>query len=399
MTRFLHIAISPLLLLLLLIGTDQRTHAQVFYDQDFRDRASDGLERTYNFEFAKAQEIYANLRDDYPKHPGPHFLLALNLWWKSYITASTQWHAEIFAELDTSLTLNKAFKNRMDAELEYVFFEYMSYAFIARLHVLRGEWWSGANAGRKALPNLKKGFKFTKQSPEFYFSSGIYHYYAEVYPEEHPIVKPFTIFFPNGDADLGLEELESAAATPNFTQIEAKFYLTDLYLYWEKDPQKAVANQAQLVRAFPGNTQFRMEYGRALVYLKDWEQAESVLLPMKRAFEGIPNHRTRQITPDISPTTSLLMIRTYHLLGQCELEKGNLNVARSYFEESLHLSTLAQQPNDTWPASAAYNLGRIHDLQGHRAQALECYEKALAMEPDEHIKQRIKDCQKSPCVD
>ena len=145
--------------------------------------------------FEKANEVFESLQQEYPDHPGPYFLLATNRWWQSYITVDQVYHSYIEQQLDLALRHNQRLKNREDAHLEYVFFQYMCYAFKTRLHTLRREWLAAANDGRKALPYLRDGLRYAQSSAEFYFSAGIYHYYAATYPEDHFYVRPFMVFF------------------------------------------------------------------------------------------------------------------------------------------------------------------------------------------------------------
>ena len=118
----------------------QLSYAQVFEDQVFREKAAAGMDLVNQQRNEEAEVKLEQLLLDYPEHPAPHFLLAANRWWQSYITTSPNYHAYIAENLDKALALNKEFEKKLEFELEYTFFQYMCYAFKTRLHTLRREW-------------------------------------------------------------------------------------------------------------------------------------------------------------------------------------------------------------------------------------------------------------------
>ena len=359
---------------------------QVFNDRHFREEAREGLEKLYNFEFDRSQQIFLQLQSAYSDHPAPYFLLALNKWWKSYISTTTAYYESIDQQLSKALALNEKYKNQADYKLEYTFFQYMCYAFRTRLYILKREWFSAAQNGRKALSYLSAGLSFTQRAPEFYFSSGIYHYYAATYPKKHVYVQPFMIFFPDGDADLGLKELNTAGQKDNFTQTEALYYLGDIYLEEEKAYEKALEIKKMLVERFPANTWFQADYGRALVYARKFTQAEDILNQMVQRFESIPGSATRHIPSTASTLTSLTMMRVYHYLGICQLKRRlAYDAASDYFSKSLKMAELSGLEVDPHLPANMYYLGYCHDRMGNKPKAAEAYKKVLRMEENQDI--------------
>ena len=289
---------------------------------------------------------FLNLAKQYPEQPAPHFLLGLNRWWESYVAPQMEtYHPYILEQLDKAISYNQTLKGNQEWELEYTFFQYMSYAFKARLYTLRKEWLKAANAGRKAFPYLKKGFEFQEQSPEFYFGSGIYHYYADEYPKSHPIIQPFMIFFPEASAELGIEELSKAYSTPNFAQFEAAYYLGDIYLK-RGSLKNGLKLQKWLHEQCPRNTWFAMEYGRALVAVGEYAQADQVLGKLVGAFERIPGHKQRHIPTTENHHTSYLMSRVYLWWGKSLYMQGKKSQATDILQTGLQMAQLAQLTTD-----------------------------------------------------
>ncbi len=369
------------------------TRAQVFQDTYFRAEARKGLDYTYNFEFEKAAQYFEQLKTQYPTHPGPLYLLAFNRWWQSYISTTRAYHTYIDANLSQALLLNQSLAGKADHELEYTFFQYMIYAFQSRMHILKREWWSGANTGRKALLYLGKGIEYSAYSPEFYFSTGIYHYYAATYPAKHTYVKPLMVFFPEGNAILGLEELRKAAMVENFTQIESLYYLGDIYLEEEHAYGKALEVKYQLMRKYPRNTWFEADYARALVHDRQFESAEEMLSSIQSVYESIHRSDQRQITSLESRYTTLLMVRVYHYLGRIALEYHRDPVRAEFFlQKSQQMITLAGLVEYEYIAINLYWLGQVHIYTGDNTKAKQAFQSVLSLEDNGQV---VREAQKA----
>ncbi|MEZ4827510.1 MAG: hypothetical protein R3C61_14700 [Bacteroidia bacterium] len=372
--------------------------SQVFYDQHFRKMAAEGIQKTYNLEYDAAETIFSTLDKAYPHHPAPLFLLALNRWWQSFISTTDNWHAYIETQLEDAVARNQKMKDSPGYELEYVFFQYMSYAFLTRLYIIRREWLRAANTGRKALPYLSKSLTYTQKSPEFYFSAGIYHYYAAVFPARHSYIKPFAVFFPDGDAEIGLEELEYAAGNNNFTQAEAMYYLGDIYLEEEGEYARSLSIKKALALKYPGNTWFQADFARALVYNRRYGEAEIILKKLQAGFERLPGSQKRHITSVESNYTSQLMLRVYHYLGRISLERDKrYSQAASFFKISNEMAKLAGIESEIHLPANAYYLGRCMDGLNQKEKAGEWYQKALDMDENHLIKTQAGACLAGKC--
>lgn len=372
--------------------------AQLFENPEFRNRASVGMTMVYQLQFEAANSHFLKLEADFAGHPAPHFLLALNRWWQSYLSPTDDhFHPYIASELSNCLELNKPLKAIPAYELEYLFFQYMSYAFRARLYILQQNYWKAANSGRKALTYLKKGFEFTEQAPEFYFSSGIYHYYAEAYPRNHPIVRPFLFFFPDGDASLGLTELEKAATVPNFTQVEASFYLTSIYLHHEKDLRKARRVAQGLVSEYPNNIWFQLDLAEVLIAANTFPQATLILETAQRSFEQHPSHDQVHITSREQVLSTYVMMRAYHLLGRISFHKAAYRAALDLFQACNQMAALARIESNEMLPNNYLQIGYCYDRLGRREMAIQAYQKALKLPNNEAIKSRAKACIQAPC--
>jgi tetratricopeptide (TPR) repeat protein len=375
------------------LGTYLLLPAQIFDDAHFREVAAKGLKATYDCAFERANVAFMELREDYPSHPAPLFLMATNRWWQSYMSTTTYYHPYIDSVVTLSLTLNDATLKKSTYQLEYNFFAYMGHALHARLATLRQEWFAAANRGRKALPYLGDCLTYTSESPEFFFAAGIYHYYAETYPQDHFYVRPFMIFFPNGNAALGVEELEQAVAVPNFTRMEAMYYLSYIYLEPNaRDEAKALRVSSLLYREHPKNPWFACEYARVRVHLGQHQAALPTLDSLSAAYQALPEAGKRAYTSLTTPLTTKLMVRVEHYRGLCYLDGlGDDAQAMAAFESSLALAQLDGGLAGTdYLAANHFYLGNCYARVGRIAEARTAYEQVIALDGNERYEKRAR---------
>ena len=111
---------------------------------------------------------------------------------------------------------------------------------------------------------------------DIFLGAGIYNYYAEVFPERYPSIKPLLLFIPPGDKEKGIQQLQTAAEKGKYASIEAKYLLMTLYYRYEKDYQKALSIAIELHDRFSNNMLFHKYLGRCYVSLNNWPMVRQV---------------------------------------------------------------------------------------------------------------------------
>ncbi|WNJ18855.1 hypothetical protein [Pontibacter sp. G13] len=385
-----------LILIALLSGIVPMIKGQAFDDEVFRKTSQDGLSLTYQMDYAAAHAKFMELKRAYPEHPGPYFLLAFNRWWQTYLDIPMEtYYGYIEDQLEMCLEKNKELEDTKPRE--YVFFQFMGYALKARVASYRREWMAAVNSARKVVGPLKESLEFVGDENEFYLPAGLYHYYVATYHEFYPVVRPFLYFFPDGDKELGLEELISAGELPGMTQYEALFYLTYIYLDEIKDLPKGLAITQKLVNDFPSNTWYACDYGRALMLNGKFNQADEVLGELIARFEQQSQFDTRRIDSKESTLTSFLMIKIYQCRGQLEvLRGGSLDEAVKLFNKSRTSAHLAGVENHAYLVADTFWEGAVMDLQGNRSGAIEKYKQVQKMDDNALYKELAKQYTKAP---
>ena len=252
------------------------------------------LSMTYNFKFDLARENLKVIRKEIPDHPATTFLEALILYWENYPLTINNPEASRFLNLmeETSTKAEKMVENNRD-DSEGLFFALFSRAFIIM-------YWSDNGKASKAFSYLNhmynqmlKGMEKKDEFTEFYFSSGLYNYYIEAYPDKHPVFKPVKILFKSGNKAQGLRELEYCAANSVYLRVESKYFLSLIYSSYENNIRKASEYAASLYREFPNNPCYSGNYAETLLFDKKYQMAEVVLANLSRIkspFAGLQTH-------------------------------------------------------------------------------------------------------------
>jgi tetratricopeptide (TPR) repeat protein len=340
--------------------TGKSADAQLLNDPASMRMIQAGLDHIYNYEFDDAEKIIAQVELRYPKHPVSYLLEAFVLYWKYLpIKDNSERSKEYIQKLNQCLVaINQKF-GRDSNEPEAVFYTMVARGYMAMLYNYRDELLSAAGEGKKAYNALMEGLKLISRNPEFYFTAGMYNYYVEMYPEEHPIIKPVMVFFKKGDKALGLKQMDLGTKLGTITKAESCYYLARVYLKHEGRPDRAAVYSQKLVDMYPQNIIYRLTHVESLLQTGRYEEA----LP------GL--NLLRKNTTGFYP----LAWRTFQGLIQEKDEKNDTAAQKEYL---LALRTpFDDQYTREYCAMAYAGLARIAHRAGNKAKAREYYRKCL----------------------
>ncbi|WP_025762420.1 tetratricopeptide repeat protein [Dyadobacter tibetensis] len=338
----------------------QQSKAQLLNDPAAMKTIQKSLDRIYNLEFAEAQKLIDRIEVQYPGHPVSHILDSFVLFWKYLPVKDHKTMSKVYVQhLNKCLdAVDKKFgKDSKDPEA--VFYTMVARGYLAMMYNYNGEMLSAASEGKKAYNAFTEGLKLTNKNPEFYFTSGMYNYYVEVYPEEHPIVKPLLIFFKSGDKELGLRQIEIGTRLGTITKAESCFYLAHIFTKYENKTEKAASFMQKLVDWYPQNPLYAMKYAEALLLAGRFDQAEDKLNMIKKISTGF--------YPGAYQTFQGLVF---------EKSLRNDQAAKTCYLASLKLPHDSQYTEEY--ISIAYaGLARIAHREGDKAKAKAYYKKCL----------------------
>lgn len=374
--------------------------AQVLELPDLQQKIQPVVDNIYNLQHREADRQLTQLYRLYPADPAIPLLRALNRFWQAELSRKHGYYnSYIYAQLEEAHDKNDAFENSPSAARSYHFVEFMGYALEARLNYFEESDWGAVNAARKILSHLDEAIELAPGSPEFSLIAGLYHYYSVSYPRDKSYLRPFMGLFPDGNIDLGLQELIYASGQSNVGQAQALYYLTDIYQFETKNHQKAMQSAGTLHQLFPRNTWFHADYTRSLLKARRFSQAKQECEHIRKQYESIGGSGSRVIHSTESRYTSQVMIRIYHYLGQLAYHgSGEVQTAKMWFLKSQNMVRLSDMERYEYAAYNMFYLGLCEDKLGNRSLALDYYEEALDHPDAATIEQAAERCEGTPCT-
>jgi tetratricopeptide (TPR) repeat protein len=280
-----------------------------------------------------------------------------------------QYDQRFYGELDHVVAICDSMLEKNENDIDAIFFKGGSIGFEGRLRFHRDEWMEAANAGRQALPLVRKASALDPGNYDIYLGTGIYNYYAEVIPNEYPVVKPLMLFVPAGDKAKGLEQLTIASQKAKYAAVETSYFLMQIYYAFERDYTRAMALAQSLHTRFPGNMVFHKYLGRCYTVVGNYQRGAEVWAEIQAKCRM----RTRGYTTNVE--------------REAEYYQGTCAAALHKYDEALtHLyrcDELSRQLDvkeaSGFMAMANLKIGNVYDLQGKRDLACTQYTKVLGL--------------------
>ncbi len=328
------------------------------------------ISQIYNLEFYDASLSVERIIQARPDHPAGYFFKAMILWWRILINFDNESYDELFDDmLEKVIALCDDRLEHNPDDVTALFFKGGSLGFRGRLRANRGNWIGAAQDGVAALPIVRRAHELAPDNTDVLLGIGIYNYYASVIPERYPLVKPLMIFFPSGDHDLGLEQLETAARSSRYASTEATYFLAQSHYQYEKNYVRALEFSQILHERHPRNPLFHRYVGRSLVSLGRWDEAFSVFFDIQRRCQerwtGYDDQAVRE---------------AYYYIGMTYFNRQQYRESRETFELCIRYSeSLDKDEESGFWVMAVLTLGKIADLEHRREEAKRLYEKVLDM--------------------
>ncbi|WP_018617588.1 tetratricopeptide repeat protein [Spirosoma luteum] len=336
--------------------------AQVMNDPASQKLVLTILDNIYNLEFSEADGLIKQLQVRYPHHPVGPVLRATQIELQHIPLSDNKAASAQFAQaVDQGMQLARRMLDKNEKDPEAVFFMLTCHSYLASLYNNQGESLKAVGESKKAYDFIRDGFKLVDKNSDFYFTTGLYNYYVERYPIEHPIVKPIMFFFADGNMAKGLQQMDVAAQRGLFMRTVANYYLAHIQLKYESNPAKAVAYSNYLIDKFPANPLFTMIYAEALLLSGRYSEARPYV------------QRLKQMPGKLVP----LAVSTFSgLLAEMADKKDK--EAAEFYEAALRLPVNVTYTKE-YQAFAYAGLARIASRARDRKKADMYYKKVLAI--------------------
>jgi hypothetical protein len=290
---------------------------------------------------------------------------AVSVWWRIQMDPLNTTHDAAFrSKVEAAIAAATAWTDREPQRAEAWFYLGGAYGASVQWRVLRGQRLSAARDGRRIKDALERALILDPAMADAYFGLGLYHYYADVAPRVLRMLR-WLLLLPGGDRVIGMEEMLRARHAGQLVRSETEYQLHVIYVWYEKQPERALELLGELRRRHPHNPHFPQKIAEIQDFYLDDTTAS--LRTWNALLEAAQQGQVAE--PEMAEASARLGIASQ--LDQ--LSQGEAGLP--------HLqAVIAAQPAAPFGAVARAHLQRGQTLEhlGRRADATAAYRAAMA---------------------
>jgi predicted Zn-dependent protease len=297
-------------------------------------------------------------------------LEATALWWRILLDPDGRaLDAAFNASVERAIRNAEAWTERAPEDPEAWFYLGGAYAARVQWRVLREEKVAAARDGKRIKQVLEQAIDLDPGLDDAYFGLGMYKYYADVAPTAAKILR-FLLLLPGGDRDEGLREMLRARARGRLLQGEADYQLHIIYLWYERQPARALDLLRGLQQKYPGNPLFPAQ----VAHIQDAYEHDLIA--------SLDTWRSLLAAAREQRVNGALLAEVQARLGIARMLEA-VHQTDHAIEQLQAVVALKPQAPYSSHALAWLRLGEAHDRLGARAAATAAYRSATAAAPRE----------------
>ena len=252
------------LFLLFMINVD--CYAQDYFGKD----ANQVFEKIYQFKMLSADSI---VKDKSPQMADSALwnLLSANVAWMEILAGNLEdeyWNGQFSKRIKTA---KKDLKETGYHQNDKLFYYIIVHAFKTRHELLNDNYLNAATDLNTCIDQISESFGREEAYEPFYLTSGLYHYFMAKAYDDYILMRPYLMFYPDGDAQKGLNYLESLVNSENvFLKNESNYFLMRIYYDLEEEYSKALTYAKNLVNENPENLIYQLYYIKVLRHVDSY---------------------------------------------------------------------------------------------------------------------------------
>jgi tetratricopeptide (TPR) repeat protein len=327
-----------------------------------------GIEYLYNWDFDRAESLFARLIKESPEDPKGYFYFAMVSWSR---LASGFWTKEMVAQygrrIDKTIDVAKKAVKTNENDCFSHFYLGGALGFEGRFKLMERKFFSSFLLAQDAIKALKTSQRICPANQDVLFGLGIFDYYTARLSGVLKFLSYLLVH--RGDKVAGLKKLHRAADGAVYSSIEAKSLLLHVYLFMEKDLYtKALTLAEDLTARFPNNPRFKFLEGISYIRLGMATKYLETVNFFRDKSNSMPSKREAFVWGS----------RGVYLDACNDLFHERVAEARSKLEAIMTLADPESDPSMVaWPQ---LKLGMSYDIKGQREKALTYYDQILKLE-------------------
>lgn len=183
-------------------------------------------------------------------------LAAVALWWEIQLNPNDRrLDKSLESTSATAIDAAERWTRREPQRAEAWFYFAGAHAPLEQWRILRGQRLAAARDAPRLKEALERALTLDPTLQDAYFGIGVYHYYAAVAPAAVKMLR-WLLLMPGGNREAGLREMQRAREQGALLAGEADYQLHWLYLWYEHQPDRALALLRGLDARYPSNPLF-----------------------------------------------------------------------------------------------------------------------------------------------
>jgi tetratricopeptide (TPR) repeat protein len=357
--------------------------SSISYSQSKDDIIFKGIDYTYGLKFDSAETMFNQVIQRDTKDPTGYFFNTMMEWWKINLNRDDESNDnKYFDRVNKVIDLCDEKLDKNEDDDWTMFLKGGTLGYRGFLWSMRDNWLKAANDGREGLSLLQKSYEKNPNNKDVILGLGLYNYAVDYVLEAYPYLKALFFFFPKGNKQQGLTQLQQCAENGKFSKTEAKFVLAYLNITYEKNYLEAEKYSVRLFNQYPDNPIFHKYVGRCYAGLDRWSECLNIWTSILQKTDsnkfGYNNNNLRR--------------ETLYYIGLSQMRVLNNDEAIKYFEQCLNLSQQIDGSDDSsYKIFSALGLGMVWDRKGNHNEAIKYYEKVINMKDFENSHNAAKE--------
>jgi len=345
----------------------------LIHDNQFREDASQAIDSLYNRNTDASHKIMEKWENRYPDHPIWVMWDAMELWWVVLEDLYDRSHDDRLIEaMQRSDYAAGQLLNREPNHSDALIIRALANGYIARHYSNRDSWLTSVNIARKAYSTYQTLMDVEPDFPDNEFVQGMISYYAAYIPEEYPVVRAVSWFFPDGNKAEGLRKIQLAANEGVFSRPEATYFMGNILLNYENRVNEALSYFRKLVNQYPDNGYYRRLMIRAL---SDQNRNLEVITAVQKA-------ERHWETKDAASQT-IILEELHFWQGRAHYRMNNFDEALESFKLSIrHGETLPNRSQRLYYSVANYYAGLTSEALQNPENAKKYYSVTVDQDVD-----------------
>lgn len=350
--------------------------------QEVMEAADKGVAAIYNLDFETANHHIGKLLAEHPDFPIALFGKTMIEWgrFEYEYEKSNPEQTKIFENTieEAREGIKRWMKNNEPDASAYLALGGV-YGVKARFDLANKSYASAYFSGKKGIKFMNRAAKIDPEMYDAYLGEGIFQYYAGTLPA---VVKVLAKLVISGNADKGIEHLNTVKENGHFAVDAAKLILVEISIESKKyyNPSLAAQYVSEVSAKYPKNPLFKFVSIIADYENKDYDSVISSAQDFLSKIGKEPFYN------------DIYTARSYTAIGTSYMQKGQYEKAKEVFEKSI--AATSHQEESRWQLWNELRLAQTYDVLGERDKAVALYKaitkKKKTWEIDEVASKHIK---------